>query len=273
MPFEEYFRQRRENAAAKSRSGVRALPALDPQHVLPGELAACAEGLQAAADGATSREEAAQRMVGYLFESFRMGESRDPACALVRCFQTHPLAKLPPARRAFAMHQLGAVPFRDDIRCLTMLATRGVEAQWNQVDDSAGHQAIPLPSVEVILKTPMIARLLLQMGIRYEHVVAPPEGGDLMVGAASEALKVFHVERARGSQYIPAQASFVRRYDIQSVLGLGGLTPSGDLVAIVMFTRVPVARETAEQFRALAEKVRAVLVRFPSEQTFAATAA
>ena len=267
MAFPGYFAQRGEEAAAKGRHG-RAGKSIDLQHVSEPDLAACAKQLSALAEGASSGEDAARRVVGHLFETFITGENHAPACALVRCFQTHPLSSLPPERKAFALRQLGAVPLRVDMRCLTLLATRGMEPQWNRVEDSTGHQAVPLPSVEVILKTPMIARLLLQMGIRYEHVVAPPEGDDFLIGASADALRVFHVARARGSRYIPAQASFVHRYGIRSVLGLGGVSTSGELTVVVMFTRVQVSRETAELFSTLAGAVRSAMARFPPEHTF-----
>ena len=266
MPFGVLSGSSREDSEIRRASRSRRV--IDLQHVTPSDLAACAEALEVVAAGAASREEAADRLVQYLFDTFCTGENQEPACALVRCFQTYPLAGLPSERKQFAMRHLGPVPFRDDIRCLTLLATRGIEPQWNTVAGSAGHQAIPLPSVEVILKAPMIARLLLQMGVRYEHVVAPPEGDDFLVGESQEALKVFHVARARGSRYIPAQASFVHRYGVRSVLGLGGLSSVGELFAIVMFTRVPVSSETAAQFRGLAATVRTELLRFTPEQTF-----
>lgn len=266
MPWYEPSRKERNpkpDSPGHSRS-------IDMQRITREDLSACAEGLEATASGANSREDAAGRIVRYLFDTLRNADGQEPACALVRCFQTYPLAQLPPERKAFAIRQLGSVPLRDNIRCLTLLATRGVEPQWDRVADSAGHLAIPLPSVEVILKAPMIARLLLQMGIRYEHVVAPPASEDFLLESPGDSLNVFHIARARGSQYVPAQASFIHRYAIRSVLGLGGVSPAGELFATILFTRVPISRETASQFRGLASTVRSVMLQHAPERVFAA---
>lgn len=254
-------------------SGSRVAPTrIDLQHAERNDLAACANQIGSFSAIAGTREQTADRIVQHLFESLVIGKTNDPACALVRCFGTFPLSQLPRARREFAVRQLGSLPRREDMRCLTLLATRGLEPQWNSVDQSAGHQAIPLPSVEVILKAPMIARLLLQLGVRYEHVIAPPEGESLMLEGRGTSLNMFHVARAPGSKYIPAQASFVHRFGIRSVLGFGGMSPAGEVFATMLFTRVPVSRAVAEQFGDVAEAVREALLRFPSEQTFAAVA-
>ncbi len=266
MPFSEQLRNWRERGSGKQ---AKATATLDLQTLTALDVATCAGEIEALAVTAASREDAAGRLVGYFYDRLRTGEGLEPACALVRCFQTCRLEELPAGRREFAIRQLGSMTRRENVRCLALLATRGIEPQWDGVAGSTGHQAIPLPSVEVILKTPMIARLLLQMGVRYEHVVAPPEGGEFLIDRPGDSLNIFHVARARGSQYIPAQASFVHKYGIRSVLGLGGLSPAGELFVTVLFTRVPVSRETAELFRGLSSAARAVLMRFPAEQTFA----
>ena len=229
--------------------------------------------LDAIAAGASCREEAANRLAQHFFDIFRDPATGGPACALVRCFQTVRLEDLPPARHAFATRRLGSLPVRNDtgIRCLALLATRGTEPGWSRVEDSAGHQAIPLPSVDVILRAPMIARLLLEIGIRFEHVVAPPApNSGFILDTPPGTSNVFHVESALGSPYIPAQASFVHPFGIRSVLGMGGLLPSGELFATVLFSRVTIPRRVAELFGPLSLSANLALAPFPPERTFLA---
>ena len=59
---------------------------------------------------------------------------------------------------------------------------------------------------------------------------------------------VFYVPRALGSAHIVAQEEFVRPYGIASVIGLGGLITTGDMFALILFSRVPISREVADLF-------------------------
>jgi hypothetical protein len=53
--------------------------------------------LRRSASGASSMQQAANRVVDLFYDCFRMGETGESCCALVRCFKTHPLGGLPVA--------------------------------------------------------------------------------------------------------------------------------------------------------------------------------
>ena len=53
-----------------------------------------------------------------------------------------------------------------------------------------------------------------------------------------------------GSPYIPAQ-DFVVAHGVKSAFGFGGLLPGGDLDIVVLFSKVPITRATAELFKTL----------------------
>ena len=112
----------------------------------------------------------------------------------------------------------------------------------------------------------MIARLIEQLGIPLGAVVQPAP--ELIVDLAQNSWNVFHVEQAEGSPYIPAQEEFVARYGIRSVIGFGGILPSGALFAVIIFTRVPVPSETAQLFKTLALNVKLALIPFDGERVF-----
>jgi hypothetical protein len=69
--------------------------------------------------------------------------------------------------------------------------------------------------------------------------------------------------------YIPAQAEFVIPYGIKSALGFGGVLPSGNLFAVIMFTRVPIPMATARMFRTIAINVKMNILRFAGAKVFA----
>lgn len=229
----------------------------------------CSSGLRGAAQGAPSLEEAAGAVCRYLYQELGDGgEGR--ACVLVRFYKTHPYGELTPELQRFAKRAFGAVaisPPEPAMKCLTLLATVGDEPAWNDRRASEGHQAIPLPSPHVVERAPMIAQLIREFGMDLGSVVRPP--GDLVRELGGKSYGVFHVEDAAGSPYIPAQEGFVDRYGIRSVLGFGGLLPTGDLFAVILFSRVHVPVASAERFRPLALELKSCLIHYGQAAVFA----
>jgi hypothetical protein len=189
-------------------------------------------------------------------------------CALIRCFKTHSYQALEPELQAAARASLPASePIDPELRCLTLLATEGEQPDWTDRRRSRGHKAIPLASVEMVKQAPMVAQLVQQMGLDISTVVSPDP--EFLVDLDQRNFNVFHVPRAEGSPYVPAQAEFVHPYQIRSVLGFGGLLPPGELFAIIMFSKVEIPRETADMFRTLALNVKLVLLPYVGANTFA----
>lgn len=205
--------------------------------------------------GAETMEDAANAIVRYLYE-YCVTPAGQRACALVRFYTTHQYGSLTPSLQRFAADQLGAVSPRDDMRCLTLLATAGDEAAWNSRRHSRGHQTVPLASAEAIRAAPMILGLFEQLGIDMATLLAAPQPSARVDGRTYD---VFHVEHARDSALIPAQAEFVEKYGIASVVGFGGLLRSGELFAVILFSREPIDAASAARFRTIALDVRSSL--------------
>jgi hypothetical protein len=242
---------------------------LDLETLTYSQMIACGRVIREFSQGATSSEAVAGRIVQYFYDRFRIPGSGERACALVRCFQTYPYEGLQGYRKQTAERLLDGHTPQLGMRCLALLASRGVEPAWDSVGTSEGHAAIPLPSVEVIRQTPMIARLLLQMGVPMTHIVPrAPDAQEFRFDEMSGNFDVFHVERARGSNYIPAQNTFVKPYGVRSVVGMGGLLPGGEIFILILFSRVRISREVAGIFRTLALNVKLALLPFDGEETF-----
>jgi hypothetical protein len=215
-----------------------------------------------------TREDAtAQRVVDYLYETFRDSETNAPNCALVRCFQTHPYADLPAGAQQAARRALGGREPAVGLRCLSLLGTRGAEEAWNKPETSVDHRAIPLVDTAMVEQAPMIARLLEQMGLEAKHIVEP-RTELLMANSQYRNFGVFHVETALGSEYLPGQQTFVQQYGIRSVVGMGGLLPSGELFAVILFSRASLSPEVAALFRTLALSVKLALLPFGPDDVF-----
>ncbi|MDB4886427.1 MAG: hypothetical protein JWN79_1865 [Gemmatimonadetes bacterium] len=228
-----------------------------------GAVQRCSQGLLAATAASTSMEGAASAVCRHLYDQL-VGSRGERASVMVRCYKTHPFGELPGELQRTAKRAFGAVAFSPPdprMKCLVLLATAGDEPDWNDRRKSKGHQAIPLPSPHIVERAPMIAQLIEELGFDLSQVVRGGAGAAHVAGERS--FGIFHVERAKGSPYIPAQ-DFVEAHAVESVLGFGGALPAGDIYAAIVFARVPIPVASADRFRALASDLRTCLVRHES---------
>ena len=217
--------------------------------------------------GAESLEEAANMLVRFLYDNCVDAVSGQRSCVLARFYKTHNYDGLQPDLRGIASAQLGNSAPSGDMRCLTLLATAGDEPAWNSRHASVSHQAIPLPTADIVRRAPMIARLIEALGLDIESVVRG--GAPTSRPGEARTYDVFHVEEARGSPHIPAQHDFVMRYGVASVVGFGGLLRSGELFAVILFSRARIPAASAARFRTIALDVRSALYLVDEERTWA----
>jgi len=221
--------------------------------------------LREATTGATTLESSAQRVCRFLYDELQ-GPGSERACALVRCYVTHPFGSLDTELQRFARRLMDGGKPDAAMRCLTLLATVGQTASWNSRLLSQGHRAIPLPSAEIVEKAPMISQLIKEMGLELSSVLRPSP--DVVQEVAGKRHGVFHVEEAAGSPYIPAQQEFVERYGIRSVVGFGGVLGTGELFAVILFATVHVPANAAQRFRTLALDVKSSFNKFGEAAVF-----
>ncbi|MEP6498893.1 PP2C family protein-serine/threonine phosphatase [Microcoleus vaginatus] len=217
--------------------------------------------------GVESMEEASNRIVRYVYENFCTKPTGEKSCALVRLFKTHPYEDLEVELAEYARSMLGDYPPLPAMKCMTALATVGEKTEWNSRHTSVGHKAIPLASESVVDQLPMISQLIRQLGLDIKTVINPDP--NLLVEIEQRKYNVFYVPEAIGSPYIPAQDSFVIPFGIKSVLGFGGLLPSGNMFAIIMFLKVQIPISTVQMFSTLALNVKTALLPFDRGAVFA----
>ena len=231
------------------------------------ELRECGTTLQTLGSGASSMEDAANKIVTYLYDNITDSATGQRSCALVRLYKTHPYNQLDAGLQGFARGILGSAPPSDDINCLTLLGTTGDRDQWKSRAQSNGHRAIPLASAEMVASIPMIARLINQFGLEVGSVLWPDP---MLIGDLSQkTFNTFFVPEAVGSPYIPAQDDFVIPYGIKSVLGFGGVLSSGELFAVIMFSKTSIPNQTAQSFKNLAPNVKEAVEPFVGNKVFA----
>jgi hypothetical protein len=253
----------------------------DLAHFTSDDAAECSATIRDAGAGANSLEEVATRIVRFLRSDLTSAglqppkppkpasaaPSPVPPAALVRCFVTVPYGELDTDLQAFARGMLGTVAPTPEMKCLTLLASAGDLPDWNGRLGSRRHRALPLASEQNALRSPMIAQLMEQFGLELGSVVTPD--AEILLGAKTRQLGVFHVAEAPGSPFIPAQRDFVIPFGIRSVVGFGGLFPSGDFFAFVIFARCVIPRETAELLGQLSLSAQSALLPFAEGRRFA----
>ena len=244
-----------------------AAPIVDVSNFDLTSLLRCSRALRQATAGSGSLEESAGRITRILYDVCVDPDTGERSCAMVRFYKTHDFEALPSSLRAFVRRQMPGEEPRPDMKALALLATVGDEAAWNDRKRSRGHQAIPLASVEMVERAPMISALIRQFGLSVQQAVRPHT--DMLPDREGKAYNVFHVPEAQGSPFIPAQADFVERYGIQSVIGFGGALRSGNLFATILFSRRPIPAESAARFRSLAVDVKGILFFQDEARTFA----
>ncbi|HLM68952.1 MAG TPA: hypothetical protein VK358_15545 [Longimicrobium sp.] len=222
------------------------------------EMLRCGRELGRAAMGTSTLEEAAGKVVRYLYDNCVDAETGERECALVRFFVTQPYRSMPGEMKDAACRILGCPPTIQTMNCLALLATAGEDPAWNDRRKSIGHQAIPLPDARMVEQVPMLAELFRSLGVDQHALVT--RDADLLFGAGDGKMyRVFFVPEAAGSPFIPAQDEFVRPHGIRSVLGWGGVLHGGELFAVILFTRVRIPEQSADRFRHVALDVKAAL--------------
>lgn len=229
------------------------------------DMVRCSTGLRHAAAEAASMEEAADAVALYLRSQFVQKSTGELSCPLVRLYKTHSFERLEPDVQDYVRTESPDAA-RDGVQVLTLLATAGAQPGWNDRSASVLHRAIPLPDVDAIARLPMVAQLMSQLGVDIDLLVRPD--ARFFTDLDQTTYNVFHIEAAAGSPYVPAQ-DFVEEHGIRSVLGFGGVLPSGSVFAVIMFATDEIPTETAELFRSIALMVKLVLLPFVEGRAFA----
>ncbi|MEM7727051.1 MAG: ATP-binding protein [Cyanobacteria bacterium P01_A01_bin.45] len=234
------------------------------------DMSECGKALRHSGDNVTCMEEASNKIIQYIYENFIDKHSSTKACALVRLFKTHSYGKLTVDLQKYVQNcfrkELGQKQIPDDLKCLTLLGTAGELPEWNSRDRSNGHQAIPLVNEAAISAIPMISQLIQQLGLDIGVLLTPQVS--LITDLEQKMYNVFYVPHALNSPYIPAQDSFVKPFNIKSVIGFGGLLPSGNMFVLLMFSKVMIPETRVDLFRPLALNVKMALLPFDEGRVF-----
>jgi len=227
------------------------------------DMTRCGAELRKMGAGASSMEQVANKIVRFLYDHIVDEETGERRISLVRLFKTHPYEDLDSDLKRFAVDALGQEPEVPSTKCLTLLATAGEKEEWNSRLLSKHHKTIPLPSEEMVHAFPMISNLVGQFGLEVTEFLDPSPS--MMLDIDQRTYNVFHVGDAVGSEFIVDQESFVIPMGIASTVGFGGMLPSGNLFAVIMFCKAPVDAVVASMFRTISLSAKLALLPFEDQ--------
>ena len=181
------------------------------------------------------------------------------ACVLVRFYVTTQYACLGPQLRAFGAKLMEGQQLAPTTRCLTLLATIGDRPEWNCRRSSRGHQTIPASQRSGCCHD--------SDGIPANHTVRlerrQPGCARRVAGAGGPPTDLWRLLCSRGERK-PIHSRAGRICDplpgVRSVLGFGGLLPSGDAYAALLFAKVTIPRAAADMFRNAAMNLKLALL-------------
>jgi len=232
------------------------------------EMAECGAVLRNLGYGAHSLEETADRIVRYLYDCLGDSKSGEKACVLVRLFKTHPFGELDRELQRYVLGLVDRKLVSPIMPCFALMGTAGILPEWNDRHQSKRFKAIPIADRQFASQFPMFSQLMTQFGVELEMILEPRT--ELLLDQHEASYNVFHVPEALDSPYVPGQTQFVVPYGVRSVLGFGGLLPSGSLFTVILFSKMPIPRDTAELFRTLALSVKIALLPFDGTADFSA---
>lgn len=224
------------------------------------DMTECSSSIRILGKDSQNMEHVSGKIIRFLNENLVDKSTGEHACALIRFFKTQSYCELDKELQEIIRNILGGSPDSPSMKCLILFSTLGDEPGWNSREKSSNHKAIPLDSKETVDHIPMISQLMYQFGLNVDTLLmTDPE---IILEENQKNFNVFYISEAEGSPYIPDQKLFIRKYGIKSVLGFGGMLPSGDFFSIIMFSKIRISRNTAELFKTLALSVKVALLPF-----------
>jgi hypothetical protein len=201
-------------------------------------------------------EEAAEKIVRYLYRSFVSTDS-ERALTLVRLYKTVTFDHLDDDLKRSSIANFGS-PIKN-ARYLTLMATAGQVSGWNDRRESQAHSLIPITNHEMLQhNVPIVAQLLAELEIE-PNLLRGEESDQYLIEPGQKRFNVFYVPEASGCKFIPDQ-NMVREFGVRSVIAFGGMLNRNSAFCAVLFANVFIPRESAELFNPLTLSTKNALI-------------
>jgi hypothetical protein len=213
----------------------------------------------------TSIQAAGQRLAEIFARRFS-------SIVLARMFAVLPLSSLPEREQTRGRQAVSDDPrLAPETRVLSLLGTAGHDKTWNDRARSKGHLAVPLLDRAFVEGAPMIAKLLVDLGVDLGAIdTRLPIASRRMLGGNNGTFFVADAQSAvdsRGRRVIGAE-DFVSRYAIRTVFGMGGAYLDGAIVVAIFFTNEVVDRLIVDRLPSLISNFKMATSKLAAEGRF-----
>ncbi|GJQ49902.1 histidine kinase [Candidatus Kuenenia stuttgartiensis] len=207
-------------------------------------------------------EESVQEATKLFYNSFVTGNGSS-SFALVHVFKSCFYQELPDDVQSYIQNKVTTKSIVSQSRYLTLLGTCGDLDAWCDRKKSGNHIAFPMDEPQLSHKYPMIAALLTQIG---EYPLCEVNAGiDFLKNDQHKNYGLYCIEDAGDMMSIPDQTNFVNTHSIKSVVGFGGKFSSGNVYAIIIFSKELIRKNTAKSFLAINPAIKQIMLPFEIE--------
>lgn len=199
-------------------------------------------------EGLSCLEEAAHEILKILCCSLITESGKSPF-VLARFFKSCLYSEMPSDIQAYINGKESWGGISGQNQYLTLLGSWGDLEEWKNRIHSKNYKAFPLNDPHILDKFPMLSAVFSQIGFELPEKVLPDKS--ILIKERHKKLKLFCVEEAKGSKFIPKQAEFVEPFSVESCFGFGGMYPTGNIYAIIIFSREKIQKQDASVFLSL----------------------
>lgn len=227
------------------------MPVLDQFSV--DDLVACGRVVREIAVGVPDMTAAADLIAGYLMDTLTTADG-GPACGVLHLHRTQAFRTLP--SRLQALGREAAPDVEDNTVCLVHLGSR---ESVPTLPKTASDWVRPFTPNEITAQ-PIILRLLAALGVDLETIKDPARV--LAQRMQHHSLNVYLEHDLASGELIPDgdARSAIASSGLRSLVALGGILPSGDLLVVSLFSIVHVDEHVADLLRSLGTSIKAALI-------------
>ncbi len=215
---------------------------------------------------ANNMEDVSNRIIQYIDQNLRDKKTGKKSCALVHFLKTHAYGERPKNSQKYVHGCFESEQLDPQLKCLTLLSSTGQHPDWNSGDNSKKNLVIPLGNENEISGIDLMSQLIQSWGIDqdifFNNILEP------QINLENVGCTLLNLDQALTNSKFFSENLGLIVSNIQSILGVWGLLPSGHLFIVLMFLKVRVPKETLDLIRPMALNIKTAILPFDSSSVF-----
>ena len=218
---------------------------VDLRHFSLGDMTRMGRDLRDLGVNAGNMENVSQQIVNYMQSALIDAETKEPACMMSNLYMSCP-NEIEPFHPT--PHQNGQA--LEESWQLMLMATAGLPANDQTNKASLVPPILPMLSAQSVAQYPIWETILTQMGMPVDYLVQKDRRFALELATTSFNLILIPNFKDK-PELFQSEARYIFQ-QVETLFGLGGMLPSGQLFVLLMFSKIAVHDEMIELFQPLA---------------------